>query len=203
VFSEVSIGKPEPVSGKTTKILADLSHDWKATFPETAHLSQPTETMKNLTSWTDDAKTRFFSGVATYTKTIHLRAEDLRSATSLVLDFGKGTPVEADKTIRYGQRALLDGPVRVAAVVTINGLKAGSVWHPPYTLDVTSALREGDNVIEIRVANTALNMIAGRPAPDYRALNAKYGKRFDPWDSDKTHELPSGLIGQIHLVETK
>ena len=80
------------------------------------------------------------------------------------LEFGEGKPVAAApvSSRTNGMRALLDGPVREAAVVMINGRRAGSVWCPPYSLDVTEFLKSGENRLRIVVANTAINHMAGR-----------------------------------------
>ena len=78
--------------------------------------------------------------------------------------------------------------------------RAGSVWCPPYTVEVTGLLKRGDNKIRILVANTAVNHMAGRSLPDYRLLNQRYGKRFDPQDMDKIQPIPSGLLGPIRLI---
>ena len=72
----------------------------------------------------------------------------------------------------------LDAPIKEAAVVYINDQRAGSVWCPPYSLDVTPFLKAGENNIKIVVGNTALNYMAGRKLPDYKLLNLRYGERF-------------------------
>ena len=93
--------------------------------------------------------------------------------------------------------------MRDAAVVTINGRRAGSVWCPPYSLDVTPLLRPGSNVVRIEVANLAINDMAGRALPDYKLLNLRYGTRFEPQDMDKVQPVPAGLFGPIRLVVTQ
>ncbi len=57
-----------------------------------------------------------------------------------MLDFGEGTPVVVDPKIKSGMRALLEGPIREAAVVTVNGQRAGSVWQSA----VQAGCNEGD-----------------------------------------------------------
>jgi hypothetical protein len=96
--------------------------------------------------------------------------------------------------------ALLDPPIREAAIVFVNGKRAGALWHPPYRIDISRFVHEGENQIEVRVYNTAINLLAGRPPRDYTALRAKYGRRFDPQDMDNLQPIPSGLFGPIHLV---
>ena len=76
------------------------------------------------------------------------------------------------------------------------------MWHPPYALDITEALRPGKNDIEVRVANTAINGLAGRAPADYGLLWARYGQRFIPQDMDHLQPLPSGILSSVHLMET-
>jgi len=90
--------------------------------------------------------------------------------------------------------------LRDAAVVYVNGKRAGAVWHPPYRIDIAPLLQEGANELKIVVANTAINELAGRAAPDYRLLNLRYGEKFTPQDMDHLQPLPSGILGQLRLV---
>jgi hypothetical protein len=76
----------------------------------------------------------------------------------------------------------------------------GSLWHPPYKLDVTGFLKQGQNHLVIKVLNTALNAWAALPPHDYQSLIAKYGDRFQMQDLDQVKPVPSGLMGSILLV---
>ena len=91
-------------------------------------------------------------------------------------------------------RALLESPVREAAQVWVNGKSAGSVWKPPYRVDVSGLLKVGGNAIKIVVANTAMNEMAKGPLPDYKELTAKYGERFQAQDMQAVQALPSGIL---------
>lgn len=175
----------------------DLSHDWRVSFGD----GGPTETMHDLHSWTDDPKTRYFSGTATYEKTITVPESALRSGKAL-LDFGEGKPLPEQK-LHAGMQAWFDGPIREAAVVYVNGKRAGSLWCPPYSIDVTSLLRAGENTIRVEVANLALNYMAGHSLPDYRLLNLRYGVRFEAQDMDKVQPVPAGLFGPIRLLVSR
>jgi hypothetical protein len=97
-------------------------------------------------------------------------------------------------------RPLLESPVREAAQVWINGKSAGSVWKPPYRVDVSGLLKAGKNAVKIVVANTALNEMAKGPLPDYKELTAKYGERFQAQDMQAVQALPSGILGPVRLV---
>jgi hypothetical protein len=155
--------------------------------------------MQELTSWTVNDATRYFSGVATYEKDLVIPADSIRDNPELNLDFGPGTPIPA-QTLRNGMQAWYEGPVREAAVVYINDKRAGALWSPPYSIDVTGMLRPGANKIRVMVGNTAMNHMAGRSLPDYRLLNLRYGERFQPQDMDKVQPIPSGLLGPIRLL---
>ena len=96
-------------------------------------------------------------------------------------------------------RAWLDSPVREAAVVYVNGQRAGSVWCPPFDVALDGLLHDGVNTIRIDVANLAVNAMAGRALPDYRLLNQRYGTRFEPQDMDQIRAEPSGLLGPVYV----
>ena len=83
----------------------------------------------------------------------------------------------------------------------INGRRAGALWHPPYRIEVSPFVQQGENHIEVHVYNTAINELSGQSRRDYSALYAKYGKRFEPQDMDHLKAVPSGLFGPIHLEE--
>ena len=183
--------KLEPVS------TVDISSDWWISFEKYS----PTE-MKTLRSWTDDDQTRFFSGTATYAKTVDVSGSLLKSGTSILLDFGDGQALSV-QTTRNGMRTWYDPPIREAANIYINGKKAGALWCPPYRLDVTQLLRVGRNDVRIEVANTALNYMSGRKLPDYKLLNLRFGERFQPQEMDKIQPVTSGLVGSVKLVSVK
>jgi hypothetical protein len=115
------------------------------------------------------------------------------------LDFGEGESI-AEQPLRSGMQAWFNSPVREAAVVYVNEQRAGSVWCPPFRLDVTGFLRAGANEFRVVVANTAINYMAGHSLPDYRLLNLRYGERFQAQDMDKVQPVSSGLLGPIHLI---
>ncbi|MFP5276003.1 MAG: glycosyl hydrolase [Acidobacteriota bacterium] len=186
-----------PPAGQETN-LADLSSNWSVSFPGAA----APETMAHLSSWTDSQKTEFFSGVAVYRRAFTLPSAPA-AGTSILLDFGQGTPTPEPPASREhpGMHALYDPPIREAAVVYVNGQRAGSLWHPPYRLDITHLLQPGKNTLEVRVANTAINELAGESRPDYRLLWARYGRRAVPQDMNHLAPVPSGLLGHITLVQ--
>jgi hypothetical protein len=174
----------------------DLSTDWKVTFTGT----NQTVTMPVLRSWSDDPALKYYSGEASYLRTFDLSAQDLNSGASSVLDFGPGTPIEEPNPLpQFSMKAYFEGPIREAAEVYVNDMRAGFVWHPPYTIDVTGFLTVGTNRLRIIVANTAINSLAGHALPTYRLLNERYGERFTPQDMLNLQALPSGILGGLKL----
>ena len=135
----------------------------------------------------------------------------LKHGMAVYLDFGPGTPVamptapsefrsEGTGSGTPRAQAWLDSPVREAAQVFVNGKAAGSVWLPPYELDVTKFLHAGENQFKILLGNLAVNEMAGGSLPDHRLLNDRYGVRFSDQDLEHLEPLPAGIVGKLHLV---
>ena len=96
-----------------------------------------------------------------------------------------------------GKKYFLDlGLVKNLARVRLNGSDLGVAWCYPWRLDATRALRNGDNRLEIEVANLWPNRLirdAGLP-PEQRLT----------WTTDNPYKpdsplLPSGLLGPVSL----
>ena len=189
--------------------LTSTLEDWAETGSKQARVLGPwqvtagTETWTapgaTLSGWEQRDATRHFSGVATYETTVTLSAADIQSK-GIWLDFGEGVRVQ-EYPMRNGYRTWLDGPIREAAYVEVNGGRVvADIWAPPYRMDITVGVQAGQNRIRIRVGNTAMNHMAGQSLPNYRLLNLRYGERFVPQDMDQVQVLPSGLTAPVRLV---
>lgn len=195
VFSKERV-PAAPVASGPPAAPVDVSTGWTLTFA-----GAPAERLDDLRSWTDLDDRKFFSGQGTYQRTVTVPQAMLSSGHPMYLTLGEGTPAPAaGGRPANGMRAMLEGPVREAAVVSINGKRAGAVWSAPYEVNVTGLLHAGENQVSIVVANLALNEMAKGPLPDYKALNAKYGERFQAQDMNAVQPIPSGLLGPIRLV---
>jgi hypothetical protein len=183
----------QSVPGPST---VDLSTGWTVSIPRLSHTIQ----MARLHSWTDDEALRYYSGEAVYERDFEVPASFLESGLRVWLDFGSGTPVERPTQGHPHDRAWIEGPVREAARVYIDGEPAGDVWKPPYTVELSSQLQPGTHHLKVVVGNTAINTLAGHSLPDYRLLNDRYGERFVAQDMDDLQPLPSGLLGPVTLV---
>ena len=130
----------------TTSTVGTIDGAWTVSFPEKfgAPASIELAKLESLTV-SPDAGVKYFSGTATYTKTVNAPREWFRAGAATLLDLGR---------------------VGDIAEVSINGHAFGQLWKAPYRVDVTNALQPGENQIEIKVTNEWTNRIAGdRAAP--------------------------------------
>jgi len=205
VFSARAARRPTAIVADGGGQVIELSGDWDLTFANASGEADPApEHLASLASWTEQPATKYFSGVGTYVKQVDVPAAALANGLSQWLDFGRGSPA-ATPARAMGVRANFQPPVGDAAVVSVNGRRAGALWAPPYSVDVTGLLHAGTNEIRIEVANRAINYLADtahHPLPDYRALNANSefgGNRFQPQDMARIQVAPAGLLGPLLL----
>jgi hypothetical protein len=99
-------------------------------------------TLDKLISWSDhkDPGVKYFSGTATYTKTLNVPPAMLGNERRVYLDLGK---------------------VRVMAQVKLNGKDFGILWKPPFRVDITEAAKPGENALEVEVVNLWVNRLIG------------------------------------------
>jgi hypothetical protein len=170
-----------PAATETT--LSTLTGPWTLSFPK--DMGAPSGvTIDPLASWIQnaDAGIRYFSGTATYTKTIQANTSWLRQGRHIYLDLGK---------------------VRDIAEVKINGKSAGLVWAPPYRVDITSALKPGANTFEIDVTNEWTNRLIGDrlAPPEKRILHSVGDRPAGGMFGGPREPVESGLIGPVVVVE--
>ena len=130
----------------------------------------------SLYAWNEsqDPFIRFFSGTATY-KTSFQWSPD-RSGAEAVLDLGQ---------------------VCNMAHVYVNGKDLGLLWKEPYKVDISEALVEGDNILEIKVTNSWGNRLIGDSALPLEKRAAKTSWEFYSPDDP----LPaSGLLGPVRIL---
>ncbi|MBR9998740.1 MAG: hypothetical protein KFF73_07205, partial [Cyclobacteriaceae bacterium] len=144
----------------------------------------PSLKISHPVSWTelDNPDQQFFSGSAVYS-----------------IDFS----IPEGWLIREDPVYLLLGEVQMTARVSLNGQSLGTVWIPDYRLPVSGILKEGENLLEIEVANVYRNRIIG----DLR----QYGKMENIWTSAPVDDLfnpemeprISGLLGPVRIIRPR
>jgi hypothetical protein len=160
-------------------------------------------------SWADDPATAYVSGAAVYERSVDVPAAFRTDGARVSLDFGAAAPIERealpDGTMRGNSfAALIAPPIREAATVFVNGRRAGTIWAPPYRVELTELIRAGANDIRIEVYNTAVNQLAGGGRlPDVEAVTRAYGQRFRLQDVDSLRPIPSGILAVPRLVSER
>ena len=142
---------------------------------------------------------KYFSGEAIYSKTFSVPRALLAGSQRLYLDLGK---------------------VAVMAEIKLNHQSLGTLWKPPFVVDITDCAKAGANKLEVRVVNLWPNrligdeqlpedserhpdgslkqwppwVLGGKPSPAGRFT-------FSSWRLWKKNEalLESGLIGPVQL----
>ncbi len=176
----------------------DLSTGWTVKFGADG----PTVNMDKLASWADSDATKAFSGVATYSRKVDVKPDMIRDGVKLSLNLGKPSAAQGGGGRGgNGYRTNLESPVREAAVVYVNDKKVGSVWAPPYSVDLTGAIKAGENQIRIEVGNLAVNYMSAHGYPNYnlQGVRQQFGDRFQPQGLNNLQPLPAGLLGPIQI----
>jgi hypothetical protein len=167
---------PQPI--RTT--VGTVTGAWQVGFAPNLG-APPQMTLPVLQSWTENSNTgvKYFSGTATYSRTLTAPQTWFTSGSRMLLDLG----VVADM-----------------AEVSVNGRSLGLVWKPPYRVDVTGVLRAGSNSIEIKVTNEWNSRIMGdQQAPaNQRVLSSAGGGRGGP--AANSQPPVSGLLGPVTVI---
>ena len=132
-------------------------------------------TFDRLTDWTKrpEPAIRGYSGKATY-----------------AIKFDAPASVAKDLTL------LNLGPIDGIARVRLNGTDVGTVWCAPWNVDVSNALKPGENALEVDVTNNWVNqLLAEKDKP--KAKRAIY--TFISPNLSTVKPQPSGLIGPVVL----
>jgi len=167
---------------KTETQVATVEGPWAVSF-QPGRGAPPSITLDTLSSWSvsQDSGVKYFSGAGTYTKTVDASPDWFKNGAHVFIDLGD---------------------VKNLAEVTVNGKSLGTVWHAPYRVDATAALRPGANEVKITVINAWVNRLIGDLQPD---ATTKYTfTTSKPYTADAPLQL-SGLLGPVNVysVTTK
>jgi hypothetical protein len=118
-----------------------VSGAWEVKFPPNWGAPEHV-TLDRLISLSEhpDNNVKYFSGIATYSKTIDVPSDLLAKNRRLYLDLGQ---------------------VHVMAEVKLNGKPISLLWKPPYRADITDVAHAGENALEVKVANLWPNRMIG------------------------------------------
>ncbi|UOR03548.1 discoidin domain-containing protein [Hymenobacter aerilatus] len=161
-----------------------LAGPWQVRFDPEMHGPTQPVAFPTLTDWSQhpNDSIRHYAGTAEYSQTFRWQpSKQLRKQLK-----------QQDKTPVY----LELNTVANLAEVTLNGQPIGTAWTAPYRLDITKALRRGDNQLSIRVTNTWANRLIGeqaKPADQRRVWTPA------PLPAANKPLLPAGLLGPVNI----
>lgn len=134
-----------------------------------------------LSSWTNNENPgiKYYSGIGTYHKTFRF---DNRSQ------------------LTKNQKIFIDlGEISKVAEVWLNGRRLGITWARPFKFDVTDFIRDGENKLTVKVANTWSNRLTGDAltGEKFTSTNISISRRGIKWADSPL--IPSGLLGPVTI----
>ncbi|WP_346238570.1 glycosyl hydrolase [Niabella insulamsoli] len=169
--------RQHPASSNISQMVK-LDSGWQVQF-DTAYGGPAAKVnFPSLTSWSAHANEaiKYYSGTAIYTNEFSVNTITKNRPVFLRLD-----------------------SVFNIATVKINGIDCGTIWTPPYELDITKAIKQGHNSIEIQVTNTWANRLIGD-------MRLPENKRIT-WTTaplnilEHKPLLKAGLEGSVHIEQ--
>ena len=138
--AEKSTGNDLSVNFPEGKILAELNGSWSVSFDQSKRGPAKPVIFKSLTDWilSDNDSIKYYSGTAVYKTSFKLA--ELPAGNKIVLNLGSLTAM---------------------ARIKVNGKEVGGVWTAPWQVDITSAVKPGNNEVEISVVNNWMNRLIG------------------------------------------
>jgi hypothetical protein len=199
--------KPSKYNYPTLLAAGTLEGSWDVSFDP--RLGGPERIkFESLADWTTrpEEGVKYYSGTARYRK---------------VFD----APVSSDRVVKKSARLWLDlGKVFNMARVQLNGRDLGVVWCAPWRVEITDAVQNSGNKLEIEVANLWPNRLIG---DEFQPPDAEYGKggnllrwpdwllkneprpsqgryTFATWKhfTKDSPLLPSGLLGPVRIFRS-
>jgi len=152
----------------------EITKPWVVNFDKAMRGPAQPVVFKTLADWSTNANDsiKYYSGTAYYHNAF--KVNKLVKGANYIIDLGLA---------------------RAIAKVTVNGIELGGAWTPPYQVDITKALKKGENKLEIKVVSTWMNRLIGddKLPADQRKVSATFGP--DP----KAGLESSGLLGPVKI----
>ena len=148
-----------------------LEGTWTVKFQEKRGAPDSAE-FTSLDSYTEssDQGIKYFSGIASYNNSFEAQP---------------------------GEKTVLDlGRVADLAEVYVNGEYCGAAWKEPYLVDITKAIKQGNNTLEVKVANVWVNRLIGDEQPGATRIGWTDAQGFNGQEP----LLPAGLLGPVKVI---
>lgn len=164
----------EPVEATT---IQTVTSTWQVHFDQ-KNGGTADEEFPELVSWTrkENPIVKYFSGTAIYKTTVTIDSTQLATSARIFIDLGV---------------------VKNIADLSFNGTPAGVLWKAPFrTADIKPLLKEGDNLLEIKITNVWRNRMIGDVQPGEKHPVTAIRRFYK--STDKL--LPSGLLGPVRII---
>lgn len=164
----------EPVEATT---IQTVTSTWQVHFNQ-KNGGTADEEFPELVSWTrkENPIVKYFSGTAIYKTKVTIDSTQLATSARIFIDLGV---------------------VKNIADLSINGTPACVLWKAPFrTADIKPLLKEGDNLLEIKITNVWRNRMIGDVQPGEKHPVTAIRRFYK--STDKL--LPSGLLGPVRII---
>jgi len=156
------------------KTVQDISNNWQVQFDAAYGGPSKAVIFNELIDWTkhSDSLIKYYSGTAIYSKSFTYKGEI--------------------------ENAWIDlGGFSSMAEVKINGITCGTLWTAPHRLDISKAIKKGENKITIEMVNTWANRLIGdSKLPENKRLT----KTTAPFRLEGKPLNPAGLFGPVVIL---
>lgn len=175
VFQQPATGSVVSSNERNATVIQTLNDPWNVQFDHQFRGPKNPVNFTALTDWTKNTNDsiKFYSGTATYRTSFNFNG------------------------LSNGKYTLDLGNVKNLAKITLNGKKLGGLWMAPWQLDISSALQNGVNTLQVEVVNVWVNRLIGDAAlPEnqrqtWASVNSIKAK-------DPLHA--SGLLGPVTII---
>jgi hypothetical protein len=196
VFSHKKVKSSSDKNFPETILVTALDKPWEVTF-DPAFGGPGKVTFNQLTDWAlhPNEGIKYYSGTAVYRQTFNFTP----TGGNVFLDLGK---------------------VKVMAKVRLNGKDLGIRWTAPFRVDITDAVKKGNNELQIEVVNLWPNRLIG---DEHQPVDGIQKGQWPEWVTNHTarpsskrvafttyHSYPpdaplleSGLIGPVGIWKNK
>ena len=177
VFSVPATRNAMTVPTPVREVLRTVDTPWQVSF-QPGRKAPESIVLDKLVPLSEHAEkgVRYFSGTATYRASVKLPGS------------------------KRGKVLLDLGDVKNIATVYVNGHPCGTVWKSPFIVDVSQAVRKGENQVEVHVTNLWVNRLIGDCQEDEKDPLTYTPVSFYKADSPL---LPSGLLGPVTFLRER
>jgi len=161
---------------KEYNVFTSISQPWMVQFDTGFGGPKNAVEFKTLSDWSthQDSLIKYYSGTAVYSTSLKLKNKP-EKATYLDL-----------------------GEVANIAEVSVNDIPCGTAWTYPYRVNISKAIKKGDNKITVAVTNTWANRLMG----DHRLPESKrITQTTAPYRLEGAPLQKAGLLGEVKILE--